>query len=116
MFTRAIYNLGVSCLNIHCYHEAAEHLLAGLALHKRASSSTPLQDSGGEAEDDGSANLWHTLRRAFICLVRFSTGSSSERERDTDAQRGPPQERTDLAARCKVGADVDSFRRDGFDF
>lgn len=24
----------------------------------------------GEA-DDGSANLWHTLRRAFLCMVSF---------------------------------------------
>lgn len=29
-FTRATYNLGVSCLNIGCYKEAAEHLLAAI--------------------------------------------------------------------------------------
>jgi peroxin-5 len=72
-FTRAIYNLGVSCLNVHCYHEAAEHLLAGLALHKRKGNNRYANngpDSSGEGEaDDGSANLWNTLRRAFICMV-----------------------------------------------
>jgi peroxin-5 len=76
MFTRAIYNLGVSCLNIHCYHEAAEHLLSGLALHKHAYNEpgAPVAPSD-EAEDDGSANLWHTLRRAFICMVRCFTNA-----------------------------------------
>lgn len=72
-FTRAIYNLGVSCLNINCYKEAAEHLLAALSLHRRSGEvkhpnvdvKHPLLPDG-----DGSDNLWHTLRRAFLCMVR----------------------------------------------
>ncbi|GAA6064499.1 hypothetical protein JCM10212_002387 [Sporobolomyces blumeae] len=111
-FTRATYNLGVSCLNIGCYHEAAEHLLAALqgqmsrdALARSSNSKgkgkAGDEDDGripgstrpiGEA-DDGSANLWHTLRRAFLCM-----------------------ERHDLADRAFPGADVDSFRAEGFEF
>lgn len=67
-FTRAIYNLGVSCLNVGCFQEAAEHLLAALSLHGRTKGKqkNPLLPEG-----DGSDNLWHTLRRAFLCMVRF---------------------------------------------
>lgn len=93
-FTRAIYNLGVSCLNINCFHEAAEHLLAALDLHskdqligKKANPDLAIEG------DDGSENLWHTLRRALFCM-----------------------DRADLAERAQPGADVDSFRKDGFEF
>merc|ERR1712093_247890 len=33
-FVRARYNLGVSCINIGCYEEAAQHLLGALAMHR----------------------------------------------------------------------------------
>lgn len=78
-FTRAIYNLGVSCLNIGCYHEAAEHLLA--ALQGQMTREEMVQNRKGKGGDadlgranlgDGSDNLWHTLRRAFLCMVRLS--------------------------------------------
>ena len=101
-FTRAIYNLGVSCLNISCFHEASEHMLAALDLQRKdklvAGSKGKGKGSGSaaaadEAMDDGSENLWNTLRRAFMCL-----------------------ERPDLADRARPGADIDSFRKDGFAF
>lgn len=66
-FTRATYNLGVSCLNIGCYHESAEHLLAAIEGQMNKTGTGPKEADGGE--DDGSSNLWHTLRRAFLCLV-----------------------------------------------
>jgi peroxin-5 len=83
-FTRATYNLGVSCLNIGCYHEAAEHLLAAIqgqmtrdaaARGKGKGRATGGDEDAGRGgrpigeADDGSANLWHTLRRAFLCMV-----------------------------------------------
>jgi peroxin-5 len=62
-FTRSLYNLGVSCLNINCFQEAAEHLLAALEL----------QGTAGKGEEaDG---LWQTLRRTFVCMVRSSSSS-----------------------------------------
>lgn len=33
-FVRARYNLGVSCINIGCHNEAAQHLLGALAMHR----------------------------------------------------------------------------------
>ncbi|KWU41022.1 TPR-like protein [Rhodotorula sp. JG-1b] len=98
-FTRAIYNLGVSCLNIGCYHEAAEHLLA--ALQGQMTREEMVQNRKGKGGDadlgranlgDGSDNLWHTLRRAFLCMDRH-----------------------DLADKAMPGASLDEFRQE-FDF
>jgi peroxin-5 len=68
-FTRAIYNLSVSCLNLGAHHEAAEHLLSALSLQQtqqlpdvppgEAPPTAPL------AEAQESHGLWSTLRR--IC-------------------------------------------------
>ncbi|KAI5479203.1 peroxisomal biogenesis factor 5 [Pseudohyphozyma bogoriensis] len=89
-FTRATYNLGVSCLNIGCYQESAEHLLAALEGQTNQQGLGLKEADGGE---DGSANLWHTLRRAFLCLDRH-----------------------DLADLCQPGTDVNKFRAEGFEF
>lgn len=90
-FTRAIYNLGVSCLNIHCYRQAAEHFLAALSFHSKAASigDRPLLFDGV----DGSENLWYTLRRAFLYLGR-----------------------SDLADLAVPKTNVEVFREHGFDF
>lgn len=56
-YTRAIYNVGVACLNIGAYQEAAEHFLSALAM----------QDSSGSAKSDP---LWSTLQRAFMHMNR----------------------------------------------
>ncbi|KAH8119266.1 TPR-like protein [Phellopilus nigrolimitatus] len=55
-YTRAIYNVGVACLNIGADKEAAEHFLSALALQETQSG-------------DKSEQLWFTLRRAFISMV-----------------------------------------------
>jgi peroxin-5 len=107
-FVRARYNLGVSCINVGCYDEAASHLLGALAMHKvvenegkeKAREFLGGGDAGNlsEAELDRvlsqnqSTNLYDTLRRVF-------------------SQMG----RRDLAERITVGMDVESFRGD-FDF
>ncbi|TVY24602.1 Peroxisomal targeting signal receptor [Lachnellula hyalina] len=104
-FVRARYNLGVSCINIGCFDEAASHLLGALAMHKVVESegkekAREFLDAGAlsDAELDRiisqnqSTNLYDTLRRVF-------------------SQMG----RRDLAERVTVGMDVESFRAD-FDF
>jgi peroxin-5 len=68
-FVRARYNLGVSCINIGCYKEAAEHLLTGLSMHKRL-------DMNAEEGVNVSSNLWEMLRKTFMMMVRqFSISS-----------------------------------------
>ncbi|KAI0266835.1 peroxisome targeting signal receptor [Gloeopeniophorella convolvens] len=55
-YTRAIYNVGVACLNIGAHREAAEHLLSALSMQ--------------EATGEKSKQLWQTLRRAFLAMDR----------------------------------------------
>ncbi len=106
-FVRARYNLGVSCINIGCYEEAASHLLGALTMHRvvenegREKARDILGGGDGNVTDaelermisqNQSTNLYDTLRRVF-------------------SQMG----RRDLAERVVVGMDVESFRGD-FDF
>ncbi|KAI9677991.1 MAG: Peroxisomal membrane signal receptor PTS1 [Caeruleum heppii] len=103
-FVRARYNLGVSCINIGCLEEAAQHLLGALSMHGiveregRARAREVVGDglSDGELErmmnQNQSTNLFETLRRVF-------------------SQMG----RRDLSDLVVPGMDVEAFRRE-FDF
>lgn len=114
-FVRARYNLGVSCINIGCFEEAAQHLLGALSMHRvveregmervKEVMGDGAGDSGGAGMglvDDGevqrlvgmnqSTNLLETLRRVFSSLNR-----------------------RDLAEKVEVGMDVEAFRGE-FDF
>lgn len=114
-FVRARYNLGVSCINIGCFEEAAQHLLGALSMHRVVEREgmervkEVMGDvAGGSGEagtasvDDGevqrivgmnqSTNLLETLRRVFGSL-----------------------DRRDLADKVEVGMDVEAFRGE-FDF
>ena len=99
-FVRARYNLGVSCINIGCYPEAAGHLLGALEMHKVVDEQgmDKARELGGGTDDDElervmgvanneSSNLYDTLRRAF-------TGMS----------------RRDLTEKVGVGMNLDEFR------
>lgn len=103
-FVRARYNLGVSCINIGCFEEAAQHLLGALGMHKvvEREGVERVQEVVGAGVDEGelermmsmnqSTNLYETLRRVF-------------------SQMG----RRDLSEMVVVGMDVEVFRR-WFDF
>jgi len=103
-FVRARYNLGVSCINIGCYTEAAQHLLGALAMHKvveregKERAREVVGDGVSESQLDNmihqnqSTNLYDTLRRVF-------------------GQMG----RRDLADLVGPGLDVEKFRGE-FDF
>ncbi|KIY44415.1 TPR-like protein [Fistulina hepatica ATCC 64428] len=56
-YTRAIYNVGVACLNIGAYKEAAEHFLSALSMQ---------EPSGVKSSDQ----IWSTLRRALQAMDR----------------------------------------------
>ncbi|CAL1707177.1 unnamed protein product [Somion occarium] len=56
-YTRAIYNVGVACLNIGAHKEATEHFLSALVM----------QDSSAGPK---SEQLWSTLRRTFQTMNR----------------------------------------------
>ncbi|KAG8987366.1 Peroxisomal membrane signal receptor PTS1 [Tulasnella sp. JGI-2019a] len=86
-YTRAIFNVGVACLNIGAYKEAAEHFLSALAAQRTASGGPPANASEGNNEQ-----LWKTLKKVFSLM-----------------------DRDDLAAMADSG-DVEVFRSSGFDF
>lgn len=107
-FVRARYNLGVSCINIGCYPEAAGHLLGALSLHRAAgvqglNQARDILDDGngnpiGDAElermiyQNESNNIYDTLRRAFSGMSR-----------------------RDLTEKVGLGMNLDQFRGE-FDF
>ncbi|KAF2662770.1 TPR-like protein [Lophiostoma macrostomum CBS 122681] len=103
-FVRARYNLGVSCINIGCFTEAAQHLLGALSMHKvvekegKEKAREVVGDGVSERDLDNmihqnqSTNLYDTLRRVF-------------------GQMG----RRDLADMVGPGIDVERFRGE-FDF
>ncbi|KAJ3803231.1 hypothetical protein GGU11DRAFT_834398 [Lentinula aff. detonsa] len=66
-YTRAIYNVGVACLNIGAHKEAAEHFLSALALQEQTSGET-------------SEQLWFTLRRALVAMDRADLAEHAKRE------------------------------------
>jgi tetratricopeptide (TPR) repeat protein len=91
-FVRARYNLGVSCINIGCYEQAAEHLLGALSMHKVAEEKARQDFSEvgldpSQIVQNQSTNLFDTLRRVF-------------------SQMG----RRDLADLVMNGMDIDVFR------
>ena len=103
-FVRARYNLGVSCINIGCYEEAAQHLLGALSMHRvvEREGRERVQEVVGEGVDDGqlermmnmnhSTNLYETLRKVFGLM-----------------------DRRDLSKLVVPGMDVEMFRGE-FDF
>ncbi|TFK54495.1 TPR-like protein [Heliocybe sulcata] len=73
-YTRAIYNVGVACLNIGAHQEAIEHFLSALAM----------QDSTGAEK---SEQLWFTLRRAFIAMGRSDLAEQAKARPKVDVFR-----------------------------
>ena len=103
-FVRARYNLGVSCINIGCFREAAQHLLGALDMHKMVEregreKAREIVEGGGSGslsdeeaferaiKHNQSTNLYDTLRKVFNNM-----------------------ERRDLAVRVGPGMDPWSFR------
>ena len=106
-FVRARYNLGVSCINIGCYDQAAEHLLGALSMHRvveregkervqevLGSGNDHMEGSGIDDAElermmdmNHSTNLYETLRRVFTQM-----------------------DRRDLVDRVGPGMDVEVFR------
>ncbi|KAF1992154.1 TPR-like protein [Aulographum hederae CBS 113979] len=105
-FVRARYNLGVSCINIGCNAEAAQHLLGALAMHKvteregreKARELVNGGGAGGAGVSEGeldrlitqnqSTNLFDTLRRVFSQMGRRDLGDMVGPGMDVEQFRG----------------------------
>jgi peroxin-5 len=58
-FVRGRYNLGVSCMNMGCFKEAAEHFISALSQHVV---------NGNASNTNISKTLWDTLHRNFVLV------------------------------------------------
>ncbi|KAF8332035.1 uncharacterized protein EI90DRAFT_2972114 [Cantharellus anzutake] len=67
-YTRAIYNVGVACLNIGAHKEAAEHFLSALTLRNPDSAVPGGPPIGGPLKDKDQ--IWQTLKRTFTGMDR----------------------------------------------
>lgn len=62
-FIRARYNVGITCMNLGAYKEAAEHFLVALNQQKKAQGVYPQTSSS--KNDNTSSTIWSTLR--MVC-------------------------------------------------
>ncbi|KAF4585340.1 Peroxisomal targeting signal receptor [Ophiocordyceps camponoti-floridani] len=115
-FVRARYNLGVSCININCHHEAACHFLAALEMHKSIEKAGRRQAhemlSSASSSPGGAAGGPGTVDEA---LDRMSAQNRSSTLYDTLRRVFTQMDRRDLAERTVPGVDPDVFRGE-FDF
>ncbi|KAI9806706.1 MAG: hypothetical protein M1825_006163 [Sarcosagium campestre] len=101
-FVRARYNLGVSCMNIGCSDQAAQHLLGALDMHRyveregRQRAREVLAGVAGGVSDgdlerivaqNQSTNLYDTLRRVFGQMGRADLSDAVGPGMDVDALR-----------------------------
>jgi peroxin-5 len=109
-FVRARYNLGVSCININCHHEAASHFLAALDMHKRIEKDG--RQTAHEILGDDAAGGSGSVDEA---IGRMSAQNRSSTLYDTLRRVFTQMGRRDLAEKTVAGVDPDIFRPE-FDF
>jgi peroxin-5 len=85
-YTRAVYNVGVACLNIGAHKEAAEHFLSALSLQ---------ESNSGDNKGVQSDGLWFILRRALLLMDRTDLAG---------------------LAKVESRPDLEVFRKEGFEF
>uniref|UniRef100_A0A1L8DW88 Putative peroxisomal targeting signal 1 receptor n=1 Tax=Nyssomyia neivai TaxID=330878 RepID=A0A1L8DW88_9DIPT len=81
-FIRARYNVGIICINLKAYKEAAEHLLT--ALNHQATSSARTGIVRDASYKQMSNGIWSTLRMAVSLLGRHDLQPAIDRK-DLDA-------------------------------
>uniref|UniRef100_A0A6B2EFH1 Putative peroxisomal targeting signal 1 receptor n=1 Tax=Phlebotomus kandelakii TaxID=1109342 RepID=A0A6B2EFH1_9DIPT len=81
-FIRARYNVGIICINLKAYKEAAEHLLT--ALNHQATSSARSGIVRDASYKQMSNGIWSTLRMAVSLLGRHDLQPAIDRK-DLDA-------------------------------
>lgn len=101
-FVRARYNLGVSCINIGCYPEAAGHLLGALNLHRVVGEQG--MDKAREIVGDGNGGIGDAE------LERMIQQNESTNLHDTLRRAFTGMGRRDLTERVQPGMNLDQFR------
>ncbi|KAL9081258.1 MAG: hypothetical protein Q9159_007378 [Coniocarpon cinnabarinum] len=116
-FVRARYNLGVSCINIGCYREAAQHLLGALEMHKsveregREKAREIIGGGGGggglNGGGVGSEGIGYGSDADFERAIKHN---SSTNLYDTLRKVFNNMDRSDLAGKVVNGVDPAVFR------
>ncbi|KAF8638021.1 hypothetical protein AX16_010653 [Volvariella volvacea WC 439] len=77
-YIRARFNLGISCINLRRYEEAAQHILDALVLQ----DSDGIKDSTGLNDKRGvtSAALWDSLKTTCLHLQRVDLATLCDRQ------------------------------------
>jgi len=80
-YIRARFNLGISCINLRRYEEAAQHILDPLVLQ----DSDSVQDSSGLNDKRGvtSSVLWESLKTTCLHMQKIELAAFCDR-RDLD--------------------------------
>ncbi|KAL9021903.1 MAG: hypothetical protein Q9185_000917 [Variospora sp. 1 TL-2023] len=112
-FVRARYNLGVSCINIGCNEEAAQHLLGALAMHGVVEREGVQRVREVMGEDISNGDIGRGLSEGDV--RRMASMNQSTNLIETLRRVFGNMGRKDLAERVQIGMDVESFRGE-FDF
>lgn len=86
-FIRVRYNVGVCCMNLKAYQQAAEHLLTALNLQSSSSVRSGLKErtvSGGVGSSQMSDTIWTTFKM-IISLMGRNDLNEHVNERNLDA-------------------------------
>lgn len=81
-FVRARYNVGIICINLKSYKEAAEHFL--IALNHQANSKNRSGMHVDNVQNQMSETVWSTLRMSISLLGRNDLQPAIDK-RDLDA-------------------------------
>ncbi|KAI6098976.1 hypothetical protein EDD16DRAFT_1661217 [Pisolithus croceorrhizus] len=85
-YIRARYNLGISCINLRRYEEAATHILDALVLQDSEGGDTLETGSATNRRGVTSSALWNSLKATCLHLQRADLASMCDR-RDLDEFR-----------------------------
>ncbi|KAI9829922.1 MAG: Peroxisomal membrane signal receptor PTS1 [Phylliscum demangeonii] len=130
-FVRARYNLGVACINMHCFPQAAQHLLAALDMHRlveldgrqrarnilsrnHRSSSSSAPAPPAEANEDEINQMMRRLDLRPAAAFSIAQNQSTNLY-DTLRRVFTQMSRRDLLNRVGPGMDLDALRAE-FDF
>ncbi|KAF5380491.1 hypothetical protein D9615_004572 [Tricholomella constricta] len=77
-YIRARFNLGISCINLRRYEEAAQHILDALALQE----NDGIRDTAGLNEKRGvtSTALWDSLKTTCLHMQRIDLATLCDRQ------------------------------------
>ena len=117
-FVRARYNLGVSCINMSLYEQAAQHLLGALSMHKvveREGIERVREVVGSSSVNGGNLEGGYDSIEGDGDLARLVEVNQSTNLIETLRRVFQNMGRRDLAGRVEVGMDIESFRGE-FDF